>query len=95
MVISNLYVRCSSFRPSKADPVLVVDTDAVFNRPNTPLCRQASARPETAKRNKQPHKWQTLKARQAFQQGLRIYEQLEIAQEVAFAQALLASVVDG
>jgi tetratricopeptide (TPR) repeat protein len=32
-------------------------------------------------------------ARQAFQQGLRIYEQLGIAQEVTFAQALLASVV--
>ncbi|MCE7986121.1 MAG: hypothetical protein DYG89_33505 [Caldilinea sp. CFX5] len=32
-------------------------------------------------------------ARQAFQQGLRIYEQLGIAQEVAFAQTLLASVV--
>jgi len=30
-------------------------------------------------------------ARQAFQQGLRIYEQLGIAQEVAFAQALLVS----
>jgi len=33
-------------------------------------------------------------AHQAFQQGVRIYEQLGIAQEVAFAQALLASVVD-
>jgi tetratricopeptide (TPR) repeat protein len=32
-------------------------------------------------------------ARQAFQQGLQIYKQLGIAQEVAFAQALLASVV--
>lgn len=31
-------------------------------------------------------------ARQAFQQGLRIYEQLGIAQEVAFVQTLLASV---
>jgi Flp pilus assembly protein TadD len=30
-------------------------------------------------------------ARQAFQQGLQIYKQLGIAQEVAFAQALLVS----
>ena len=39
------------------------------------------------------HLGRDAEARQAFQQGLRIYEQLGIAQEVAFAQALLASVV--
>ena len=33
-------------------------------------------------------------ARQAFQQGLRLYERLGIAQEVAFAQALLVSMAD-